>query len=513
MSNAKRFLDAFQGSELAHGQTNIDGRRSRTGKTEAKSFIVREPLTLELVGKHLAGQQGVGSIPINSENQCSFGVIDIDDYDLSHAELLVRVQRFKLPLIMCRSKSGGAHLYLFLDGWYDAKLVREYLGEMASSLGYAGREIFPKQDKILLDRGDVGNFINLPYFKADQSMRYAFKDDGEAATLPEFLTMVEANRVPINKLEELEYGDPREELKDYPPCLERIVSSGPLTEYRNVVMFNLTTAHKKAHPENWKQALEESNIRYCPTPLEAKEIVGIERQQEKKEYGYQCKATPLCNFCDKALCKTRKHGIGSAAPVEFPKVGGMSVLMANPRLFFLDIEGKRIEVTSEQLQSQPSFNRACIEQILMSPPPLKPADWSQLINKLLADVIEIEVPPELTTRGQFEDILREYCTNNIRAMVPEELTLGKPWTEGGQTRFTFLGLTEFLRLRNFTGANRAQIQEMLKDINNGEPCHGHQAIRRQDGKPSTIRVWWVPAYEDAPVEMRMEKNIGQEIPF
>jgi hypothetical protein len=27
--------------------------------------------------------------------------------------------------------------------------------------------------------------------------------------------------------------------------------------------------------------------------------------------------------------------------------------MANPRLFFLDIEGKRIEVTSEHLQSQP----------------------------------------------------------------------------------------------------------------------------------------------------------------
>jgi hypothetical protein len=97
------------------------------------------------------------------------------------------------------------------------------------------------------------------------------------------------------------------------------VSSGPLTEYRNVVMFNLTTAHKKAHPENWKQALEESNIRYCPTPLEAKEIVGIERQQEKKEYGYQCKATPLCNFCDKALCKTpeARHRFGS--PGRVPK--------------------------------------------------------------------------------------------------------------------------------------------------------------------------------------------------
>jgi hypothetical protein len=33
---------------------------------------------------------------------------------------------------------------------------------------------------------DTGNFLNLPYFNGDQSTRYAFKGDGEAATLAEF---------------------------------------------------------------------------------------------------------------------------------------------------------------------------------------------------------------------------------------------------------------------------------------------------------------------------------------
>jgi hypothetical protein len=39
-----------------------------------------------------------------------------------------------------------------------------YLKNAAALLGEAGREIFPKQSEILVDRGDTGNFLNLPYF-------------------------------------------------------------------------------------------------------------------------------------------------------------------------------------------------------------------------------------------------------------------------------------------------------------------------------------------------------------
>ena len=186
MSLHKRMLSAFEGSKVAHGTTTV-GRIGRNGKADAESRIVREPLTLELMQGHIQGEQGVGAIPINEDNKCKWGALDIDIYDLDHNELQARIQRQKLPLLHCRSKSGGAHLYLFLEEYEQAKVVREYLLEMAVALGNSGCEIFPKQDRILSERGDVGNFINLPYFNAEIPQRYCFNDKVEAMELKEFL--------------------------------------------------------------------------------------------------------------------------------------------------------------------------------------------------------------------------------------------------------------------------------------------------------------------------------------
>ena len=42
---------------------------------------------MELVQSHLDGGNGVGSIPINEDNKCKFGALDIDQYPLDHAAL------------------------------------------------------------------------------------------------------------------------------------------------------------------------------------------------------------------------------------------------------------------------------------------------------------------------------------------------------------------------------------------------------------------------------------------
>jgi hypothetical protein len=64
--------------------------------------------------------------------------------------------------------------------------MQDYLKNASALLGESGREIFPKQAEILVDRGDTGNFLNLPYFAGDRGMRYAFNEQGDAATLDEF---------------------------------------------------------------------------------------------------------------------------------------------------------------------------------------------------------------------------------------------------------------------------------------------------------------------------------------
>lgn len=513
MNLAARLLQAFQGSDLAHGRTTV-GRVARNGKAEANSFVTREVMTEEHVKAHIAGKQGVGAIPINSKNECMFGAIDVDEYDLDHKALAAKLKKTQLPLVQCRSKSGGAHLYLFLDSWYPAVMVREYLGEVASILGYAGCEIFPKQDKILFDRGDVGNFINTPYFKADMTVRYAVSETGEAMSLEEFLDKVEATRVPLSKLEIAPHVESREDLKDYPPCLEQIILQGVVNQYRNITMFNMIVAHKKASPEGWGKLLEEGNVRYCETPIDAGEIVTLKKQHEKKVYGFQCSAQPLSNFCNKELCRSRKYGIGGGGHSEFPKLTGMTILNSSPKMFFLDYEGQRLELQAEQLSGQAAFQKACIEQVNMMPPTVKANDWNKIVNDLLQTAIKLEAPPELTLSGQFDDLIKEYCTSNIRAMVPEEMTMGKPWADKGLTKFTFAGLMEFLKFRGFTNVTRVQIQNFIKDLNAGATCNGHQAVRKEDGTTTTLRVWWVPAYKESHVDMRAEnRDAREDIPF
>ena len=200
MSLAQQMLATFEGSRVAHGTTHV-GRIGRNGKADADSRIVREPLTSDLIQSHFDGTKGIGAIPINDKNECKWGALDVDVYDLDHQTLQQKIQKLKLPLVHCRSKSGGAHLFLFLTHYEQASIVREYLLEMAIALGHSGCEIFPKQDKILSERGDVGNFINLPYFNAELPQRYCFNKKGEAMELEEFIEYIQKINVPISKLE------------------------------------------------------------------------------------------------------------------------------------------------------------------------------------------------------------------------------------------------------------------------------------------------------------------------
>jgi len=511
MSDAKRLLAAFEGSRAAYG-TTVVGRVGRNGKTESNSRVVHGQLDEEKIQAHIDGELGVGSIPINSENVCKFGALDIDTYDLDLQALNRKVQAMKMPLILCRSKSGGAHLFLFLKDWEPAALIREYLTEMSIALGYSGCEIFPKQDKILAERGDVGNFINMPYYGGDITTRYAMDKDGEAVDFDKFFKMVNAKRVSAAELNEMKFGGQRKYFTDGPYCLEVMASQGKIQDNRNITMFAVGVYCRLKWADDWKKHHEEFNRILCEPALEATEIVNIQRSLEKKPtYFYQCDVCPLKDFCDKNVCKTRPFGVGNQAP-DMPNVGGLTILMSEPRLYFMDVDGQRMQLTTEQLQNQNLWQRQCMEQLSMMPPNLKAQKWQQMVNELMTKSVKLEVPEEMTIKGQFKELLKVYCTSRIKAMAPEEMDMGKPWTEDGQTRFTIAGVMQFLKNRGFSEYTRAEVQERLKELNGGQECHGHHAIRKPDGKRSTLRVWWVPAFEDDDVYLNTEEK-ENDIPF
>lgn len=511
MSQAKRLLAAYVGADNAHG-TTVVGRIGRDGKAESTSRIIREPLTEELVQRHIDGERGVGAIPINADNECQFGAIDIDVYDLNHKELQAKIQALELPLLHCRSKSGGAHLYLFLKEFEKAVIVREYLTEMSILLGHSGCEIFPKQDQIIAERGDVGNFINMPYFNAETPQRFCYDENTEAMELDEFLDAIDKKRTTLAGLELVRTTKQvRKYFTDGPPCLRHLFAEGPLSEPRNKLLFHIAVYCKKKYPDGWQQALEEYNRTLCSPPLPAKEMTQLISQHEKKDYNYTCKEEPFRSYCDPAMCALAPHGIGSDTP-DAPKLGGLTILLSEPRLYFMDVNGTRIELNTEQLQNQGQWQRVCMDKCFFMPPAIKPRDWQQTVNNLMQQATLLEVPEELTVMGQFKDLLRSYCTSHIRAMAPEEIEMGKPWTDNGKTMFKLEGLLEFLHHRRFKVDNRGSITQMIKDLGGD---YSKINIRKQTPKGevrTSSRCWFVPAFEEEEIELTT-KEMTNDIPF
>ena len=510
MNLEDRFAAAFEGSSVAHGQTTVGSVR-KNGKTEANSRIVREPMTMDLINSHLKGGVGVGSIPINDKNSCKFGALDIDTYPIDHVALVKKCRRFKLPLVVCRSKSGGAHLFLFTDDWISATDMRDHLMEFAAVLGHGGCEVFPKQNKILAERGDVGNFINLPYFQSDNTLRYAINEKGEELSLERFLNLVDRTKTNLEDLRKLEFASDDDELKEMPPCLRIMFATSVPDGTRNKVMFHAAVAAKMMHPDTWEQTLEKWNQKYCKPSLPANEIVTIQQGHKKKDYGYLCKEEPMGSHCDKAACREAKYGVGKNNSM--PGITGLTIQKSEPRLYFLDVDGRRLELSTEQLQMPLQFQRACMEQLDVMPPIMKAPEWQTYVNGLLDHATHVEVPKELTIKGQFEELLEIYCTSRIRAKSPQEMLLGKPWTESDLTMFTLKGLMEFLRNRNFRELKRPQIQQRLKDINGGHECNTIHKFKDEDtGQWRNLRVWFVPEFDINETDLPKEETLD-DIPF
>ena len=499
MTDITRFKAIFYGLDIAYGTYKIE-KASDSGKQAGKAFVIRKPPTDDLWVKHLQGvEPSLGIIPIRADNSCTWGCIDIDQYPLDHAGLVAKIRKLKLPLVVCRSKSGGAHVFLFTKETVPAADMQRYLNACASILGESGREIFPKQAEILVDRGDTGNFLNLPYFAGNDGMRYAIKDDGSAATLEEFYELYDTHVQipPLAFPEEPKQAD--HPIKDGPPCLQALCSQGFPEGTRNNGMFNVAIYLKKAHPEDWESKFIEYNQKFVAPPLGMSELTTISKQHIKKEYRYKCKDAPINSFCNAGLCRTRKFGIGAHGP-DAPQMGALSKYNSEPPLWFLDVDGKRVELETDHLFNQALFQKACLEKINVVPPTVKRMDWENMLNGLLREMVELEqiqeAPEDTTITGRFSELVEEFTTHLQQAMDKDEILLGRPWThdEEAMVYFRMKDLEAHLKRNNFSGLTSPKMAQRLREMG-GEPAPLFL-------KGRSTRCWRIPRFnrQDSPFE-------------
>lgn len=331
----ERFKALFDGFTRAHGRSKMTGEiRDRDKKNEAASRTVKGPLSDMAWQQHLAGTgDGVGVIPLRDDDTVKFSVIDVDKYD---ADLIAWAATLKpWPVVLCRSKSGGAHLYIFFKDPLPAVYTMEKMQTIKRHLGIEKSELFPKQVRRLSDV-DSGNWINLPYYG---DTRHAVHPDGHDMPLEEFLDYVEERFVTREKLDaikEPKRKEPEPEtgteaaayegrafvdapgvMGDGPPCLttcmEKVrLDPAYLDGNRSNYMINVATYLNKKHglDAEWFDELMAINM-LLPDPLTETELrttcyTSVRRSDYQK---YACNKEPIHAVCQRTTCWTRRFGI------------------------------------------------------------------------------------------------------------------------------------------------------------------------------------------------------------
>jgi hypothetical protein len=453
----------FDGYRKMHGIYGTNLTDQGNGKMKGLAKTVKGDVTIQLWIRHLLGQQGLGIIPIDETCRVRFAAIDIDEYPLDLVALNALIQKHKLPLVLCRTKSGGAHLFLFLEQYHDAGEVQKRMREMASTIGHGNAEIFPKQTRIEADRGDVGNWINMPYFNVTDTQRYALGEEGNILTLEEFMRYARMKIVSYESLLNTTKTVQEDILKDGPPCLNHLMSMGFPSGTRNSGLFNIAVYCRKAFGDEWEAHVQEYNGKYMQPPLEPSEVSGILKSAAKKDFNFTCKQAPICNYCNMPKCRARKYGIGMQN-MGMPKFGTLTKLKSEPPVWFLEVEdGGRLELTTDDLQNPRYFQNKCMEILNIMPAVPKIDVWQEIVQELLKDVCEVDVPEESTPSGQLWILLEDFCTSKAQARVAEEILLGKPWLHNGWYYFRLRDFMAFLDRQKFRAVPTSYIAAYLRD--------------------------------------------------
>ena len=471
---AQRFMALFAGLGRAHG-TYLIGAGTRSdakGKVKGQAITRQEPVTEALWAAHLAGEgAGLGIVPIREDSTCHFGAIDIDDYSISLPEIEAKVAALKLPLVPCRTKSGGCHLYLFATEPVPAGDLRGALVEWAAALGFPGVEVFPKQ-VVMAGPGDIGNWINMPYFDAGRTTRYAIRD-GKSVDAETFLSLARSHAVSLEGLRAIAVV-PAIGLEDGPPCLQFLAREGFGEGGRNNALFNLGVYCRLRHDadpqwlaggEDWTAAVLRMNDQFLSPPLERREVKEILHSLRRKNYFYLCNQPPISACCAKDLCRQRRYGIGhgrgDTEAVETFRVENPRRMLTDPGAWVGTIEGHDLELTPDDLMDPVRFQKKMIEKLKKVPPPLSRKGWRAILVAVVDEAHDVEAPEDAGSEGRMFQMLEDFCTNHAEAKALDEILLGRPFTKDARTLFRGKDFMRYLDQHHFRSMKEREVWAVL----------------------------------------------------
>lgn len=429
MNLSEVFFDLYGGLDRAHGKNQTSTQFDAKNKRKSKNHTVHQPYTVTLWDTHLKGIEGLGVIPITDDATCNWGAIDVDIYPLDLIELEEKVKALKIPAVVLRTKSGGAHITTYFKEPQPCKEVRNRMAELSFVLGLGEREIYPKQVR-LANNTDVGNWLNMPYFNTlnTGTERYAVIN-GVEASIDEFVAFAQSIR--LDSIDDLEIPIISTDLEDGPPCLQRIIQLKAGPGERNSVLFNMGVYVRLKHESEWEKELEKCNHDYLSPPLSHKEVGAMVKSLEKKNYTYTCNNVPISNHCNKEVCKNREFGIAAFEHIDVGIiVDSITKMTSEPPMWVLSLEGVRSEVETEELLDQTKFRRVCVNAINKIPGRMKSDDWDKFIRLKLGEIEIIEAPKETKMSESVVSLLPQYLGSIPEGHSARDLKMGR-WVKNG----------------------------------------------------------------------------------
>jgi hypothetical protein len=477
------FMSIFRGSDHNYGQ-HVYGKAEIGAKVEGRSKTVKDKLlTVEQYKAHLNGKVGLGIIPIDKDNKTQFCVIDVDLYADDLSQYITAIERGRFPLVPFRSKSGGLHLYMFLKQAAAARRAVELMRQLSSLLSIDALvkqkhnkmvEVFPKQYK--LDSGNVGSWINLPYFNAEKTNQYAIRE-GKPLSLADALVYVKEQRRTVGEVQSFIDDQP---FSDGPPCLQAISTLDPLDAEsggRNVYLFTMGVYLKKKDETYFEQKLYEINHQMSH-PVDDDELEGtVLASLRKKDYSYKCYDHPCVTFCNRPLCKQREFGIGKEggyfSELEY---GQMYQFQALQPYYEWEVkqqneeEFKRLRFHSEdEIIKQDAFLRLCFRELKVLPVRLKQSEWFKIVNQSLAEIKieEIDAQDDTSPRALLRGYFLEFLVERRMAQSREQLMMGRVYREPETDLLLFRSaafVDWLMSSKNFRYYQPGEIHGFLKDL-------------------------------------------------
>lgn len=476
--NLSRFASLFAGRQDAYGTFEVAGSApDAKGKVNGRGTTHRAPLTDDIWAAHLAGDKSLGVVPILEDNKCRFFAIDVDEYksDDLHASLALKIKQYELPLLVFASKSGGAHLYCFLQCPIRAKVARRFAKKWMSMLNISKGDIFPGQD--MVKPGYCGNWISLPYF--GNTRKWMGVHGQGPQPLEEFLDYAEEHRHGpadlhgrdglAQQLREMEAQEAGDDDREPPPCIASMLKQG-VHEYRNNSVKQYSIFAKRAYPDGWTEKTHEFNHNICDQPLPRSEIAGILSGTARvKDPGYMCDKEGIKELCDYKKCRTLKFGIkdvqADVKPGDYD-ITHVEVYLTRPTTYVLSVNTqmlgiKQVVCEAKDLLSQPRMMELLCDTFHNVFNTMKPADYRAYIQNVMANR-KSEMPAEEVPGGILKGhMLMYHLRNFIRHRVVTEggvefaLKRNKVFYDGKTLHFPGHAFIEYLQTANvdFTTAD------------------------------------------------------------